>query len=220
MGLTGGRRTAPWRDGSEPEAPAACADTVPGAIRAWRVQSVSRHAQSLPLPTPIPPQLQRGDQLEPIPPRVVHMEAALAGNLRVVRPSHRHARCGERRGKLLKGRDRVDEQRRVRSCRRVEWLLDTDVELVKAGREPTPTAPREQRRLLDLSKAEQPPVERPGLGLAAWRYRDLHVVQADDRSHRLARPSYSGRVRAPTARKVMPPSPPTMTRVESGSTRR
>ena len=76
--------------------------------------------------------------------------------------------------------------------RRSERLLDADVQLAAAEREPAASAHGEQRRLLDLGQSEQLAVERAGRVLAARRRRDLDVVESGDARHRDARPSYSG----------------------------
>ena len=108
----------------------------------------------------------------------------------------------------------------MRLRRRPERLLDADVQLGGAEREPAPAPHREQRRLLELRQAQEAAVERPGRLLATGRGGDLDVVQAGDRRHRDARPSYSGFGCAATATNVIPPSPATTMRVAAASTRR
>jgi len=74
----------------------------------------------------------------------------------------------------------------MRFAGRRERILDADVKLLLAGPEPTAAARAERLGLRQLLQPEQAAVERAGLGLAAARRRDLHVVDSGDRHARLS----------------------------------
>jgi hypothetical protein len=59
----------------------------------------------------------------------------------------------------------------MRLARRREQLLDADVELAAAEREPCAATRAERFRLLELLEAEQVAEEAPRVGLAAGRRR-------------------------------------------------
>src|SRR5205807_5731649 len=64
--------------------------------------------------------------------------------------------------------------------RRREILVDAHVQLLPPALEPHPAARAHAPGLRQLAKAEQVPVEAPGLGLAARRRRDLEMIEAED----------------------------------------
>ena len=69
----------------------------------------------------------------------------------------------------------------MRLARRREPLLDPDVQLLCARREPDPAARGERLRLGELVHPEQAAEERPCLGFAAGGSGDLHMVDSRDR---------------------------------------
>ena len=67
-------------------------------------------------------------------------------------------------------------------CRSERLRHYTDVQLAPvAEREPSPAAPPQRLRLLNLLEPEQLPKEAPRRGLAAGRRGDLDVIEPEDR---------------------------------------
>src|SRR3954467_645929 len=116
---------------------------------------------------------RRADQLEPVAPRVLGVEAP--GDRVVVGPGD--AGAGQALGELV---ERVDLERRVRLRGGLEVLLHADVELLPADLEPHAAAASQRLRLLELREAEHPAAERPRLVLAVRRRRDLDVIETGD----------------------------------------
>ena len=108
----------------------------------------------------------------------------------------------------------------MRLRRGPERILDPDVQLAVAEREPTSSSHRQQQRLLDLTQPQQVAVERARLLLTAGRRGDLDMMQPGDSRHRDSRPSYSGFDLAPAAMNVIPSGPAPACRFASASTRR
>src|SRR5262245_31157718 len=127
-----------------------------------------------------------GEELDAVPPRVVHEEPRDARRLGGIRPGGRHPSLLEARRETLELLDGRDPQRRMRLGGCGEVVRHAYVQLLLADPEPHAAARREQRRLVDLREAEQLPVE-PARGLLATRRRrDLDMVEPDDRRHRPA----------------------------------
>ena len=95
-----------------------------------------------------------GDELEAVAPGVTDVKPALARNLGLVGPRNGHALGLERGGQRLERVGRLDEQRRMGLAGRAERILDADVQLTVAEREPASPANGEQQRLLDLLEPE------------------------------------------------------------------
>ncbi len=79
------------------------------------------------------------------------------------------------------GGEIVDDEARMRLAGRGERLLDAHVQLLAAGLEPAAASGRERLGLREFLEPEQAVVERPRLGLAAPRGRDLDMVDPEDR---------------------------------------
>ena len=126
----------------------------------------------------------------------------------------------ERRRELLEIGDRADAQGRMCLRRRPEGILDADVQLAVAEREPASPSHGQQRRLLDLGQLQQVAVERACRRLTARRRGDLDMMQPGDSRHRDSRPSYSGFDLAPATMNVIPSGPAPACRLASASTRR
>ena len=117
--------------------------------------------------------LRSAEQLESVAPRVRRVEAADARK-RVV-PFDPLTRGLEAACEFVELPGRQAE-RGVRLARRRERLLDTDMELAAAEREPGTAAGTQLLRLLQLLQAEQVAEEAPRLVLAARRCRELNVI--------------------------------------------
>src|SRR5579875_1926202 len=115
-------------------------------------------------------------QLDPVAPGIGGVEAA-ESRQRVV-PLHRRARFDEPRCERVE-RGGVETERGMRFPRRRERILDADVQLPVAEREPRPAALPQRLGLLELGQAEQLAEEAPRLALAAAGSRDLDVVELD-----------------------------------------
>ena len=68
----------------------------------------------------------------------------------------------------------------MRLPRRVEGLLDTDVQLLGSSAEPAPVWIRERLRPREFLEAEQIAVEGARLWLGAWWRNDLDVIDGED----------------------------------------
>jgi len=163
---------------------------------------------------------ETGDELDPVAPRIAHVAATLTRDLGVAGPPQFNTGSSKRLRKLLERVGRADEQSRMRLQRRSEQVLDTNVQLPRSDPEPTSSANREQRRLLDLGQPEQLTVERPSRILAAGWRRNLNMVKCNNGRHRDGRPSYSGCGLAATTTNVRPAAPATTLRTASASMRR
>ncbi|HLY85710.1 MAG TPA: hypothetical protein VKO84_04245 [Gaiellaceae bacterium] len=114
------------------------------------------------------------EQLEPVAPWVGRVETADARE-RVV-PLDALARSFEPARELVELLARCPECR-VRFARRLERILDADVELAASGqREPDAAARAQRLRLLELLEAEQVAEEAARRRFAAGRRRELDVV--------------------------------------------
>jgi hypothetical protein len=135
------------------------------------------------------------DELEAVAPRVVDVEALHVRD-RVV-PAHLAAGPDEPFGQ---GRERAarDREGRVRLARRREVLGHADVQrLSGAEREPHAAAVAQRRGLRQLGQVEHAAVEAPGVGLAARRRGDLHMVEPHDRHRPTVPPRARGTIRQP-----------------------
>ena len=122
--------------------------------------------------------LMSGEELEPVAPRVEHVEASLAtGNLGRIRPLDSPAVSFESAASSSSAPIESATESRMSLGRGSEAHINPDVELLCSQAEPAPAARRQQRRLLDLVEPEQSPVERPRLSLAPGRSRYLDMIE-------------------------------------------
>jgi len=97
--------------------------------------------------------LPRRHDLQPVSPRVVHVESPLRRDLGVVGPANVDACSRQRSRKPIERGDGVQGEGRVRLGGRREGIFDADVQFDRSASKPAPTPTCKQRRLLDFLEA-------------------------------------------------------------------